>query len=254
MKNKTKLLPLIGVLCCDANAASTMLINGNFDSFVLNSGSYAGAYDAGSNPNGWANDFGGVYAYRESATGIGWSTQPNDPLDDNAVNNVIELWLDGSYGKNALPGSNQFAELNAFVAGALYQDVTITVGGQLDYGFAHAARNVGTDIMRVKITNLGGDDTFGTSDDFLEVNTEFSNINTSGPLTWSQNSVNDAFLAVSGRTYRFSFGAVSSSGVVNSSQGNFLDNIVFGVNAVPEPSSALLGAFGALALLRRRRH
>lgn len=252
MKSKTKFISLIGLLCCNAHAASTVLVNGNFDAFVLNTGIYAGAYNASSNPNGYANDFGNVYTYRESASGIGWLTQPINPAEDSVVNNVIELWTDGAYGKNALPGSNQFAELNAFVAGALYQDITITLTGAVDYGFAHAARNAGTDVMKVLITNLGTDNTFGTADDSVEVNQNFSNTNTTGSLVWSQNSVDNAFSSIGGRTYRFSFGAVSSN--PNNTEGNFIDNIVFGINAVPEPSSALLGTFGALALLRRRRH
>jgi hypothetical protein len=72
-----------------------------------------------------------------------------------------------------------------------------------------------------------------------------------GNAAWGNYAVANAFTSVVGGAYRFSFGAVSTSGG-NASQGNFFDNVNFGVNFVPEPSAALLGLLGALAMLRRR--
>ncbi|QTN33001.1 PEP-CTERM sorting domain-containing protein [Akkermansiaceae bacterium] len=47
------------------------------------------------------------------------------------------------------------------------------------------------------------------------------------------------------------FVRITFSGATGTTGNNRIDNVQ--INAVPEPSAALLGAFGALALLRRRR-
>ncbi len=247
MSNIHKLLLPLGILCSQAFGASPVLINGNFDAFELDTGVYAGQYDATTNPNGYTSNLGGfgAYNYRDDAAGIGWLVDTADK--------VIELWKPVN-GYNFVSTGGQFAELNAQSNGALFQDVTIAALGDVDYGFSHAAREPNsTDIMRVLITYLGADNTFGTADDLVKVNTQFSSINTSPALNWNSYAVDNAFTSVAGGTYRFSFGAVSSGGVVESGLGNFLDNVRFGINAVPEPSAALLGSLGALALLRRRR-
>jgi PEP-CTERM motif len=136
----------------------------------------------------------------------------------------------------------------------LFQDVTIGLAGDVDYGFSHINRADGTDVMRVLITYLGADGVIGGTDDEVKINRQFSTTNnTSTSRVWNDFAVDNAFVSVAGGTYRFSFGAISAASG-NSTEGNFLDNVRFGINAVPEPSSALLGAFGALALLRRRRN
>jgi hypothetical protein len=244
---------LAGFLCIQAHAASPVLINGNFDDLDMQTAPYNAAYDAVTNPNGYQAWYSAPYAgdpirdYLTSTPGIGWQT------DQTGTNDVIELWDTGAAGFASFSG-NQYAELNSRTVTALYQDVTIGLAGDVDYGFAHINRDNGTDVMKVVITYLGIDGVIGGGDDVVKIDQQYSATNLAGnPRVWNDNVVDNAFTSVAGGTYRFSFGAVSQAGG-DATQGNFLDKVRFGINAVPEPSSALLGAFGALALLRRRRN
>jgi hypothetical protein len=251
-KKTTTQYLLAGILCVNAHAA-TALINGDFEAFSISSGAYNSAYVPGTNPNGYNQDFGTtpkIRNYRDTVANIGWQTTAADgPAGPaNSTTKSIEIWQSGAAGVSSFSGTGQFAELNAYTEAALYQDVQINELGLVDYTFAHRGRS-GTDVLKVLITYLGADNVFGGGDDVVKVDTNFSDGNTA----WGSYAVNDAFQSVAGGSYRFSFGAVSSAGG-DKSFGNFLDNVGFGINVVPEPSSALLGALGALALLRRRRH
>jgi hypothetical protein len=252
IKTTTQYL-LAGILCVNAHA-STALINGDFEAFSISSGAYNSAYVPSTNPNGYNEDYGTtperIRTYRDTVANIGWQTTAADVAAGpaNSTQKSIEIWQSGAAGVSSFSGTGQFAELNAYTVAALYQDVQITELGLVDYTFAHRGRS-GTDVLKVLITYLGADNVFGGGDDVVKVDTNFSDGNTA----WGSYAVNDAFQSTAGGFYRFSFGAVSSAGG-NNSFGNFLDNVGFGINVVPEPSSALLGAFGALALLRRRRH
>ena len=248
-KNKSQLL-LATLLCVNAQGASS-LVNGDFEAFSMSTGNYNSPYDVGSNPNGYNQDFGStplIRSYRDTVTGIGWQTTASDTaFGTNSTTKAVEIWESGAQTIPSTSGFGQFAELNAYQTAALYQDVQITESGLVDYTFSHRGRD-GTDVLKVLITYLGSDNVIGGGDDTVLVDTNFSDGNTA----WGVYSVNDAFVSQPNGFYRFSFGAVSSS--PDNTQGNFLDNVAFGVNVVPEPSTALLGAFGALALLRRRRH
>lgn len=243
MKQKLILLPLVGMLCCNVHGAN-VLLNGNFDDFSILTGAYNSPYDATTNPDGYTDDYGPIRIYQETVTGMGWRT--------TATDNKIELWQNGAQTIASSDGI-QFAEINAFQNAALYQDTVITGGGQVDFSFAHRGRNApGADVLNVTITYFGLDNAFGTGDDVIAYDSTGTGNFSDGNASWGNYAVNDAFTSVDGGSYRFSFGAISSVGG-NSSEGNFLDNVQFGVNVVPEPSSALLGSLGALALLRRRR-
>jgi hypothetical protein len=243
MNLKTTIIPLIGFLCCNAQGAN-VLVNGNFDAFDITTGAYNTAYNDPGNVSGFTNDYGGtIRIYKDAAAGMGWKT--TDP------GGFIELWQSGGSGITGESGI-QFAEINAFGNFALYQDTTITGGGGVDFSFAHRGRN-GVDVLNVTITYLGLDGVFGGSDDEVSYTSTGSGNFSDGNTAWGNYAVDNAFTAVDGGAYRFSFGAVSSVG--SESEGNFLDNIQFGVNLpIPEPSAALLGSLGALVLLRRRRH
>jgi hypothetical protein len=252
-KKQVRLL-LVATLCTQAYGAN-VIINGDFEAFSISSGNYNNPYVAGTNPDGYLVTFGNdIRAYDAGATSMGWKT--------TSTNNGIELWKSATGGgANSPSGTGQYAELNYTENAALFQDVTISLEGLVDYGFDHSARNRGTDTMKVLITYLGSDGVFGGGNDVVVVDTNFSSERLGDRTTenvWAPIAVNDAFTSVAGGVYRFSFGAVSTAPNTNTdsplSEGNFIDNIVFGINAVPEPSSALLGAFGALALLRRRRN
>jgi hypothetical protein len=254
VKTLNNRLLLTGILCVNANAASPVLINSNFDAFNISTAPYTSAYNATTNPNGYNQTFGnslGAYAgsFRTTTTGIGWQT------DQAGANDVIEIWSSGFNSISSAGGSGQFAELNANSAGSLFQDVTIATVGDVDYGFAHVNRSLGTDTLKVLITYLGLNGVIGGGDDTVVVDRNFSTTNATIPRVWSDFAVDNAFVSVAGGAYRFSFSAISTATPGgDTTQGNFLDNVRFGINSVPEPSSALLGAFGGLALLRRRRH
>jgi PEP-CTERM motif len=264
MKIKNISLLLFAASLLQSAHGADVLINGNFEAFSITSGNYNSAYVPVTNTDGYNQDFGTtpkrIRSYRDTVTGIGWQTTaadvpvtspvPTVPTAANTTQKSIEVWESGAVGINSSSGTGQFAELNSYSIAALYQDVQINELGLVDYTFSHRGRT-GTDTLKVLITYLGGDNTFGTPDDVVKVDSNFSD-NT----TWGNYQVNDAFTSVSGGFYRFSFGAVSSAGGDNSF-GNFLDNVGFGVNVVtiPEPSSALLGGLGVLGLaLRRRRN
>lgn len=77
---------------------------------------------------------------------------------------AIEIWVNGLNGVPAIDGK-QFAEINAFINGTLFQDTTgIAAASKVGFTFLHRAR-VGTDVLRLDITDLGSDNIFGSSDD-----------------------------------------------------------------------------------------
>ncbi len=249
MKRSFRLLPLVGIFCLNANAASPVLLNGQFEAFDINVGNYNNLYDATTNPDGYIQQYGSsVRVYNENALSIGWQTA--------AANNGIELWKSATGGgANSSTGFGQFAEVVFTQNAALFQDVTIDQEGAVDYAFSHSARELGTDVLKVLITYLGANGVIGGGDDSVVVDTNYSTTRTTPrtePNVWVGYTADDAFTSVAGGTYRFSFGVLSVAGN-DISQGNFIDDVKFGINAVPEPCAALLGSLGALALLRRRR-
>ena len=235
------ILIFFGLLSCRSHAAS-VLTNNSFDVFSITSGNYNSAYNSVTNPEGYVQSFAdsGKFArlYLDTAMAIGWQT--------TAADHKIEIWASGFQGKISADGI-QFAEINATTAATLYQDVQITAAGGVDYSFYHRGRN-GSDTVNLTITYLGVDNVFGGGDDIQQLSPDY----TTGNTAWTQYAANDAFTSVANGYYRFAFTAVDTSDH-NTLEGNFLDYITFGVNAIPEPSVVLLSWCGMLALLRRRR-
>lgn len=86
----------------------------------------------------------------------GWSTTASD--------NKIEIWTDGFQGHPSYSG-NKFAELNANMPSALYQDVSSVPGESLKWGFAHRGRN-GDETMLFQVGPSDGPyETIGTFED-----------------------------------------------------------------------------------------
>jgi len=244
MKFNHLLLPLLVSLLPCAYGAN-VLVNNNFEAFSIISSGYDSPYNATTNPNGWQpnGNFGTSPTvsrqYLETTTGIGWLTTAGD--------NRIEIWQSGHQSVPSPEGA-QFAEINATTAAALYQDVTIDASGLVDYSFLHRGRS-GNDTLEVTITYLGADNIFGTSDDLQVVKKQF----TTGNTAWVRYDEQDKFTSVANGQYRFSYGAITSSGT-NLSFGNFIDDVNFGVALpVPEPSITLLSGLGLVGLLARRR-
>ncbi|MEV3936373.1 GEVED domain-containing protein [Glycomyces sp. NPDC049804] len=143
--------------------------------------------------------------FHESAV-PGWSTTASD--------GQIEMWVDGYNGVPAADG-DQFAELNANVPSALFQDLATTPGATMAWALKHRGR-LGTDVMRLDIGAPGGP---------LVTQGEMSD----GTDAWGAYS--GVYTVPAGQTTtRFAFTAVAAAGG-NDSFGNFLDDIEFGTEA-----------------------
>jgi hypothetical protein len=222
--------------------SQNVLNNASFENTPINVAPYNSPYHASTNPSGFTNDFGGnIRLYLETANQLEWFTTASDAK--------IEIWRNG---QGAIPGliapdGNQWAEINATQNAALIQEVTITGAGLVDLGFYHRGR-AGNDTVAVKVTYLGLDNTFGTFDDILA----FSQSYTTGNSAWALYAEQDVFTSIDGGKYRFSYEAVSTASG-SPSIGNFIDAPYFGVDAIPEASSSLLGLIAGAMFLRRRR-
>ena len=140
-----------------------------------------------------------IRAYRQADV-PGWSTTD--------VRGAIEIWETGAQGVPAYAG-RQFAEINAYDAAALYQDVATTPGSTVIWSFAHRGR-AGTDTVRVLMGPPGGP---------MVAQGTFSTGNTA----WSVKS--GSYTVPPGQTVtRFQFFAVSTAGGTLS-VGNFIDEV-----------------------------
>lgn len=187
--------------------------------------------------NGGFEDFQtfGYGFFPGSASTVNWAT--------TAPDNLLEIWADGFLGVPAYEGSS-FAELNANYASTLYQDVNgLGDFNNINWHFAHRGRD-GVDVIRLTITDLGTDQSWGGGDDTELLNQVFSADNTA----WQ---FHVGTIVSIGNLTRFAFEAVSATG--GSTQGNFIDYCGFGVNAVPAPGVFALVGMAGLMINRRRR-
>ena len=146
-------------------------------------------------------------------------------------------------GVPAYHGAN-FAELNANYVSTLYQDVNgLGDNNQINWHFAHRGR-YGVDVMQLSITDLGADQTYGTFDDTIIYQNNFSADNTA----WQFHT---GTITSIGNLTRFAFTAVSAVG--GSTQGNFIDYCGFGANAIPSPSSLSILGIAVMIVRKRRR-
>ncbi|MFB7250120.1 isopeptide-forming domain-containing fimbrial protein [Microbacterium sp. NPDC056234] len=143
----------------------------------------------------------GKYSLLDESAVPGWLTTD--------VQNKIEIWSSG-FNNVASAEGKQFAELNAYSASRLYQDVPTTPGQTLSWSLNHRGRQ-GTDVMRVLI---------GPPDAPVQ-----NGPNLSDGLTWGSHA--GTYVVPAGQTTtRFAFEAVTSVG--GAGVGNLLDNITFG--------------------------
>ncbi|MDX1908437.1 MAG: T9SS type A sorting domain-containing protein [Bacteroidia bacterium] len=132
----------------------------------------------------------------------GWETTASD--------GQIEIWSNNFQGIAAYEGT-QFAELNANLVAANYQDIITTPGDVLQWAFSHRGRGSATiaDVMQVKIGPAGGTSNFSQS---------YSATNTA----WVRNT--GYYTVPAGQTLtRFQLEAVST-GSGSISVGNFVDD------------------------------
>ncbi|MGJ8633416.1 MAG: PEP-CTERM sorting domain-containing protein [Luteolibacter sp.] len=225
-------------LLCGAASAQNLLINGDFES------DYTGQPAIGE--NGF------------STIVPGWQT--------TASNGEIEIWGDGFRSVESANGTDDFTdggdyfgELNATEVSTLFQDVTFTESGLIDYIFLHRGRGYNDpslitnpdrldDVMTFSITDLGANGTYDVTDEVLfSLTVTSDNINDSGEYNgFVLYQGVDVAEAVAGSTYRFSYAAIET-GSGSNTIGNFIDNAGFGITGVvPEPSSSLMVMFGAI--------
>jgi uncharacterized repeat protein (TIGR01451 family) len=161
-----------------------------------------------------------IKAYREADI-PGWANITNSPsafepattVTQFNQRNSLEMWRTGnSLGVPAYQGQ-QFAEINSYAFGRLYQDIITTPGVSMRWQFAHRGR-AGNDTIRVKIGSPGATTDQGS--------------HTTGNTGWKVYT--GSYTIPAGQTItRFEFEAVSSA-TGNPGQGNFIDDIQFGVD------------------------
>ncbi|TMU69821.1 DUF4347 domain-containing protein, partial [Pseudomonas fluorescens] len=143
----------------------------------------------------------------------GWSSDPDQ---------AIEVWGSGYSSNSNGPvfshEGNQFAELNAFHNGPLYQNFVTSNRSVLNIEFSHRGR-LGIDTMQVIATDMGADGVFGTADDTVLLSEQFSDGNTQWG-TYNRVITHNT----TGNLIRLEFRAVSTS-TGDLSVGNFIDGI-----------------------------
>ena len=142
-----------------------------------------------------------------------WGTISNSPSSGGNFDqrNGIEIW---NQNQTAISGTlpfegNQFAEINAFVAGRLYQDFTVPAGTQIRWQVAHRGR--------------AGDDTMGI---FLGPpdNEVLQSVQTTPRTEWRVYS--GIYTVPAGQDItRFALRAQNTAGGTESSVGNFVDDV-----------------------------
>ena len=148
----------------------------------------------------------------------------------------FEIWGTGFKEVPAHEGT-QFAELNAYIDGTLYQDSTgIEPGAVLEFTFAHRGRS-GDDTMMLSIGDLGADNALGGGDDTILFAKEY----TTGKDAWAvYDSTTEPTIKALGNTVMFAYSAISTA-TGELGEGNLLDAANFGVGVVSEapPENAM---------------
>jgi uncharacterized repeat protein (TIGR01451 family) len=134
------------------------------------------------------------------------------------ADSYIELWGNGNFLGVSPHEGGQFAEINAYVNGSLYQDLGTTPGSVITWQFAHRGRT-GIDTMNLRIGSPGA-----TVAQINPANgtTSFETDNTAWVLYQGTYTV-----PAGQTTTRFEYQAVSTAGG-NNAAGNFIDTVRFG--------------------------
>lgn len=177
------------------------------------------------NPSFESNDpqgpGGANYQVYANGSVVGW----------NSASGEIELWDTNFQGVPAYDGS-VFAEMNANVPGALYQNICMVSGETIGWTFAHRARSGGpaTQTARFQIANSSG-----TQLQLLA--TQASTINN----VWNVNTGSTTYSGASG-VQRVQFITTDAG-----SYGNLLDDIRITLNPFVELSTASASGVESLA-------
>lgn len=141
----------------------------------------------------------------------------------DSVSGEIELWDSGFNGVPAYDGA-VFAEMNANVPGALYQNICMVNGETIGWTFAHRARTGGpaTQTARFQIANSSGT--------LLQLLA--TQASTTANQVWNVNTGSATYSGASG-VQRVQFITTDAG-----SYGNFLDDIRISLNPFVEMSAA----------------
>lgn len=148
------------------------------------------------------------YAFYPAANVAGWQSSPE---------NIIELWSSGFNGVTSASG-NQFAELNANVAGTLYQTFCLNgASGTITWSIKHRARS-GTDQAFVR---------FGSTLLEAQTNTPIVTM-VDGTSAWGLYS--GTYIIPAGQTQIVLAFQAGYTGSGNASVGNFIDDVQITIN------------------------
>ncbi len=141
----------------------------------------------------------------------------------NSVSGEVELWDSGFNGVPAYDGA-VFAEMNANVPGALYQNICMVNGESIGWTFAHRARTGGpaTQTARFQIANSSG----------TQLQLLATQSSTTANQVWNVNTGTTTYTGASG-VQRVQFITTDAG-----SYGNFLDDIRISLNPFIELSAA----------------
>lgn len=161
------------------------------------------------------------YEIYSNGSVIGWDSASGE----------IELWDSNFQGVPAYAGS-VFAEMNANVPGALYQNICMVSGETIGWTFAHRARSGGpaTQTARFQIANSSGAQ-------IQLLATQSSTINNA----WNVNANSATYTGTSG-VQRVQFITTDAGSI-----GNFLDDIRITLNPFVELSTASAAGVESLA-------
>lgn len=205
------------------NSCDATLVNNSFEQPAVN----------GPTPAIQSFSGGTIKTYHESVV-PGWSFVADDPSAGTEIQrNAIEIWRTSSPA--AYDGA-QFAEVNAYVFGYLYQDIVTTPGTTLSWEFAHRGR-AGNDTIALRIGPPGATTVQATE--------------TTGNTAWATYS--GTYVVPSGQYItRFEFASVSTASG-SGAAGNFLDAINFGLYC-PEDFGDAPDSYGTSEATEGPRH
>lgn len=207
------------------NTASGVAANGEVEDYRLD---YLALRDTGNKCNalidgGFEQGVSGTtYGLYNENSIPGWATTPDMPSGWGfAQRNTIEIWANGFGGGG--PGvpsqeGSYFAEINAYVNGTLYQDLTLPPNTTVTWSFWHRGR-AGTDTMNVLI---------GTPSAVIQLLPSSVQGTMSSPSTAWVFYTGSYTVPAGQYVTRFGFHAVSTA-TGDPSVGNFIDNIQLGL-------------------------
>jgi hypothetical protein len=203
--------------------AATLIENGSFDSPDISTA---------------------FVTYNSAPAGFGWSILSDGtpfPSATTGFNGVDVVGEGGTGGTSNADGLDQFVDIDGL--SVLWQDFATVAGRRYSLSFAYSHNPVAT-AESIRVLVAGG----GT---LLDRTVTHNLANSLADPEWRTFAT--TFTAAAALT-TLSFNGLDGGSAFDRAQGFFLDNVAVTVAPVPLPAAAtlLLGALGALVVLRRR--